>query len=234
MKNSKEYSQRVKKLYRSLKRKYPRPSKAAYDEPTEALIYGLISEKTSQKLAQSAIKRFAGHFIDWNSLRVSLTEEIIETLDEDTADARETASKLTSALNWIFRKYNTVSLEALKKMGKRPAKETLEKIEGVSHFVASYCMLTSLQGHAIPLTAKMVEYLRDNELVHPEADEHEIEGFLERQVSAKDGYEFYYLLRHISETTRARKKKKEDEKQLKKKPKKPVKSAKTKAKKSKK
>ncbi len=88
----------------------------------------------------------------------------------------------------------------VKKTGKRPAKQVLEKLDGISHFAVNYCMLTSLQGHAIPLTQKMVEYLRSNELVGPQADEQEIEGFLTRQISAKDAYEFYALLRVESES----------------------------------
>ncbi len=68
-------------------------------------------------------------------------------------------------------------------------------------------MLTSLQGHAIPLTKKMIEYLRSNELVHPDADEQQIEGFLAKQISAENAYEFYALLRRQSESRKARRKK---------------------------
>jgi hypothetical protein len=54
----------------------------------------------------------------------------------------------------------------------------------------------------------MIEYLRSNELVHAGADEREIEGFLARQVSAENAYEFYSLLRRQSEARKAGKKKK--------------------------
>ena len=106
--------------------------------------------------------------------------------------------------------HKTVSnwLEALKKIGKRQAKKILGQMEGVSNFAVNYCMLTSLGGHAIPLTARMTEYLRSNELVHPEADEQEIEGFLARQITAANGYEFYALLRGHSESDGRKSKKK--------------------------
>jgi len=58
------------------------------------------------------------------------------------------------------------------------------------------------------LTATMVEYLRQQEVVDPQADEEDIEGFLSRQVAAKNGYEFYALLRRESESARVTKKKK--------------------------
>ena len=69
-------------------------------------------------------------------------------------------------------------------------------------------MLTSLQGHAIPLTEGMIEYLKSKELVYPEADEQQIGGFLAKQISARKGYEFYALLRNESEAFERDKKKK--------------------------
>ena len=208
MKNSKEYSRKVNKLYRSLKRKFPKPQKCVYDEPVETLVYAIVSEKMSDRATQSVIKRFADYFVDLNDLRVSRAEEILEVLGSDTPVTRDIALALTRALGAVFDKYNTVSLKALKRMGKRPARQVLEKMNGVSPFVVDYCMLTSLQGHAIPLTRNMMDYLRNNELVYEEANEAEIEGFLARLISAENAYEFYYLLRRQSESrTRGRKKK---------------------------
>lgn len=208
MKNGKEYSKKVQKLYHSLKRKYPAVQKATYDEPVDALVYAVISAELSELTAQSAIKRLADYFVDWNDLRISRAEEIVEALGPEVSAAKDIALALTMALRAVFSKYNMVSLKALIKMSKRPAKGILEKINGTNRFVVDYCMLTSLHGHAIPLTKKMIEYLRSNELVHAEADEQEIEGFLARQISAENAYEFYYLLRCESDACQAKGKKK--------------------------
>ncbi len=208
MKNSKEYSQEVNKMYRSLKRKHQRTQPVIYDEPADALVYAIITENMSETATQSAIRRFADYFVDLSDLRVSRVEEIVEVLVADTPVTRDISLALTSALGAVFRKYNTVSLEALKRIGKRPAKQILEKMDGVSHFAVNYCMLTSLHGHAIPLTKKMLEYLRSNDLVHPDADDEQIEGFLTRQISVENAYEFYALFRHQSELRKAKAKKK--------------------------
>ena len=207
MKNSKEYSQKVYKLYRSLKRKHPKAKKVIYDEPVDALIYAIISERMSEKAAHSAMKKFTDYFFDWNDLRVSRPEEIVELLCGDTAVTRDITLSLTKVLGAVFEKYNLVSLKALGKIGKRPARQTLEKMNGLSRFVVSYCMLTSLQGHAIPLTKKMIDYLKSEQLIHPDSDEQQIEGFLARQISAENAYEFYTLLRRQSEVRRAKTKK---------------------------
>ncbi len=199
MENSKKYSQEIRKLYRSLKRKYAKVKKVCYDEPLDALVYAAVSENISASAAQSAMKKFGDYFVDLNDMRVSRPEEIAELLGDNADAAKTIAATLITILRDIFDAYNAVSLEKLKKMGKRPAKKTLEKIESTSRFTVNYCMLTSLQGHAIPLTSKMVEYLKSKELVHPQADQQDIEGFLARQIRAENAHEFYALLRRQSE-----------------------------------
>jgi hypothetical protein len=208
MKNSKEYSKKVRNLYRSLKAKYPKVKKVTYDEPADAVVYAIVAENMNGSATESAIKRFADYFIDLNDLRVSQEEEILEILGEDTPETKDIALILIKVLKAIFDDYNSISLEPLKKIGKRPARQALEKMEDISHFVVNYCMLTSLQSHAIPLTKRMIEYLRNNQLVDPEADEQQIEGFLAKQISAENAYEFYVLLRRRSESRKTKKKKK--------------------------
>ena len=208
MKDSKDFSKKVQRLYRSLKRKYPKVQRAIHDEPADAVVYAIVSENMSGTAAQAAVKRFADYFVDLNDLRVSRAEEIVEMLGGDTAVTRGIASTLIRALRAVFDEYHKVSLKSLRKIGKRPAKQALEKMDGINRFALNYCMLTSLQGHAIPLTKKMIEYLRSNELVHVGADEQQIEGFLAKQISAGNAYEFYALLRRESESRRGRRKKK--------------------------
>jgi endonuclease III len=210
MKNSKVYAGKIHKLHRKLKRKSGKVKKETYDEPLEALVYGIITEKMSKKDTKGVLKRFKDYFVDLNDLRVSSTEEIIECLGDEKPQARVIAENLIHFLRYIFNQYNVVSLKNLQKIGKRPARQVLERIPQLSNFAINYCMLTSLKAHSIPLTEKMIGYLKNNELVHPDADEHQIEGFLSKQIAAKNGYEFYSLLRKQSESgrTRAKSKKK--------------------------
>lgn len=208
MKNSKEYSKKIQSLYRTLSQKHTKVPKVGHEQIVDAIIHALVNEQLTEQEAEAAMHRFAGCFVDWNDLRVSRPEEIVETLGGDTPGARAAASAIVKVLNGVFNEYHKVSLEALRKVGKRPAKQALEKIDGMSRFAVDYCMLTSLHGHAIPLTEKMTEYLKDNGLVGPDADEQQIEGFLTKQIPAKSGYEFYALLRRESEIARSSKKKK--------------------------
>lgn len=226
MKNSKDYVKKIRKLHRSLNRKFPKVKKVIYDEPLDAIVYAIISAELSEKATESVIKRFSDYFISLNELRVSRTEEIVEILGVDTPVTRTIASTITTVLMAVFNQYHKVSLQILRKLGKRPARQILEKFEGTDRFIVDYCMLTSLQGHAIPLTKAMVEYLKSKELVYLEADAQQIAGFLAKQISAKNGYEFYALLRKESEARKTKKKTKKVKKKVKKKKKKKKKTKK--------
>jgi len=198
MRKSREYAQRLQRLYRGLKRVHAKIEPVIHDDPVDALIYGVVSERMSASAAEAAMRIIRRTFVNWNDLRVSRAEEIVETLGRDTPAGRDTASMLTTALRAVFDVHHTVSLQALKKLGKRPARQAIDKL-GISRFSANYCMLTSLQAHAVPLTEPMLGYLKQHKLVDAQADEEEIEGFLTRQVPAKNAYEFYALLREECE-----------------------------------
>ncbi len=200
MKDSKEYSKKIQKLYRSLKKKAGKQAAADYVEPVDALVYAIVSENLTEAQTQTAIKKLRDYFVDWNDLRVSTAEEITEVLGSDFPAARNIGTMLISVLNAVFEKHNMLNLQSLRKLGKRPAKILLEKLTGVTPFVVDYCMLTSMQGHAIPLTPKMIEYLKTGQLIDPEAPYDEIEGFLCRLISIKNAFEFYSGLRHECET----------------------------------
>jgi endonuclease III len=199
MKNNKEYSRKLSSFYHSLKRKCPKVQSISYKQVVDSIISGIISEKLSEKETESALKKFSEYFVDWNDLRVSRIEEIAEILGADTVQNREIALSITKVLQRIFDENHQISLELLQKSGKRQARQKLEKMEDMSLFAIDYCMLTALGSHAIPLTEKMIEYLKTNELVDKEADAQIIEGFLMKQISSKNAYEFYVLLRHESE-----------------------------------
>ncbi len=198
MEDSKKYAARIKQLFRSLKRKGPKPEELVYSEPTEALIYGIVSERITQDEAKATIGKFKEHFVDSNDLRISPAQEIAELFSENNENARTTAMTIANVLQAVFDKYNTISLAELRRIGKRPARDILEQL-CTSRFAIDYCVLTSLGGHTIPLTEKMIAYLKAEELVNPGAVLDDIEGFLARQISAKDAYDFYYLLRRQSE-----------------------------------
>lgn len=199
MKDSKIYAKKVTKLFATLKKAASKPKEPEYKDPIESVVYAVVSEHTTLAAAKSAIRKINTHFVDFNDLRVSRVEEIVDILSIDKVVAAKIAEQMTTVLNSIFDRYDKVSLEGLFEVGKRQARKELQELNTFSDFVLGYCFLTSLDGHAIPLTETIVEYLRQNKLVYPTAKPSAIEGFLERQISSSEGYLFYHLLRVESE-----------------------------------
>lgn len=200
MKNSKKYSQKIKKLYATLKKSGVKVVKPTFDDPIDAIVYAVISERMKKSFANTAHKRCMNYFVDLNHLRVSRPVEICSIFGRDTAETRRAASTLIRVLTAVFDHQHDISLQPLDKLGKRQAKQEIEELDGITHFVVDYCVVTVFKGHAIPLTDRMIEFLQSHEMVSPGANPQEIEGFLSKQVAAKDGYEFYELLRKESES----------------------------------
>jgi len=199
MKNSKKYSPKVTKLFNSLKRKSTKQPMPNYSDPIEAVVYAMVSESMPEAAGGRLYRRMMKHFVDLNDLRVSRREEILDVFRDSSETFEKTAASITRTLNAIFEKRNRMSLEGLAQDGKRQAYKELSEIKGITPFAVSYCFLTSLGGHAIPLNAKMLDYLRTGEMVHPNATDTEIAGFLERQIGAADAYDFYLFLRNEAE-----------------------------------
>lgn len=205
MKNSKEYAEKIKKLHRTLKRGAKKVTPETYGDPIEAIIYAILSEKVTERQAQAALKKSKKHFVDLNDLRVARPDEISDLYGKESDEIRETGLTLAKVLFAVFDKHHEMTLSSLKEVGKRQARQDLEEMNGMTHFAMSYCLLTALDAHAIPVTEQMVEYLKANDLVDPKADAASIEGFLAKQISAKDAMEFYSLLRQTSESASSKK-----------------------------
>ena len=206
MKNSKEYSTKIAKLFRNLKRKCAKAKKPVYANPIESLIFATLRENCSQTATKPLMRKLEKYFVDFNELRVSKIEEIMEVLGSTSDDFHKAADTMKITLGSIFGKYNTLDLSELKDMGKKLAKKELKGLE-ISRFAINYCFVTFLGGHAIPLTEKMIEYLRSEKLVYPDSTVEQIEGFLERQITAANGFSFYSALsKECQKNKRAKKK----------------------------
>jgi endonuclease III len=199
MKNSKDYSPKIESLFKTLSTSADPVVPPTYSDPVDAIVYAFISAFTTETNAVKIHRRVRDHFVDMNDLRVSRPEEILEVFGDTSDAAAASAQALTATLNAIFEKYDKVSLQPLGGEGKRQARKELDELAGITPFAAAYTFLTALGGHAIPLTEPMVKYLRDKELVHPEATIQEIESFLERHIAAADAYPFYVFLRAEAE-----------------------------------
>lgn len=199
MKDSKKYSENLKKFW---KKEKPKPATLLgleYENAIEALVYAVLRENLKATNAKKVYKKLNKHFVDWNDLRVSRHEEIIDVAGVDEKVGMKIASSMTEVLYSVFNTKDMLGLEDIAEEGKRKAQEQLENLQGITGFMVDYIMLYYFEGHCIAVNEKMYEYLKDNNLIHEKEPIAKVSGFLERQISAAEGKLFFETLIDLSD-----------------------------------
>jgi hypothetical protein len=134
-------------------------------------------------------------FVDLNELRVATDLEVQELLGARYPEIEKRVALITQALNYIFEREHTMSLERLRTLSKRDARQFLKEIPDIHPFVEAYIMVHALEGNCVPLDQKMLDYLVQNGAADPALSLEEAQRFVEHHVKAEEAYEFFRLLR---------------------------------------
>lgn len=186
MKQGTLYAGRIKQAFSRLKRAAAAPPPSGPDDPLRRLAIGVLGVRDGEATATKALNRLLDSFVDWNEIRVSTAAEAQAAIGNTLSDGAARCERLRTVLQSVFDKVNLLSLDHLKSMGRREARQFLESLDGVDEYAAACVVLWSLGGHAIPVDDKLWQTLRDAELVNPEASRAEVQAFLERHISAAD------------------------------------------------
>jgi len=190
MKKGTFYARKLKQVYGKFRgcaavKSMPEPT-----PPVEQLIVAVLSQETSTAQAQKVLKRLGEDMVDYNELRVSTPEEVAVSISKHVPHTVERATELIRLLNAIYQTEYAVSLDSLTSKGVREIKSHLEKLDGITPYVTASVLLWSLGGHAIPVSDRVVEFLKEEDMVDPGASCAEVQAFLERHVSAADARSF--------------------------------------------
>jgi len=190
MKNGTAYGKKLKQAYRRFRGK-GEPVALSHDgDPVDQLILAVLAQETTTARALRAMKRLSDDMVDLNDLRVSTAAEVSDSISRHVPRSVHRAKLLLKVLNGVYHREYAVSLQSLRSKGIREVKQYLESLEGTTPYVCGSVILWSLVGHAIPVSDPMLQWLRDNDLVHPDAEPGEVQSFLERHVSAADARTF--------------------------------------------
>jgi endonuclease III len=194
MKNAGKHSDELKQLHKRLLRDgKPEPRQTL--EPLDALVRGAMSYDVTDSRADDAIKMIAREFVDLNELRVATDLEIHEMLGVRYPAIEERVAMITQCLNDIFEREHTMSLDRLKTVSKRDARQFLRELPGMQPFVEAYVMLMAFDGNAFPVDQEMLSYLREEDIFDEETTVLDAQKFGENHIKGEEIYEFYILLR---------------------------------------
>jgi hypothetical protein len=207
MKNATKHADELKSLCRKLVREH-KPDDLVAQEPLWALVRGAMSFDVSNNRAEDAIKVIEREFVDLNELRVATELEVQEMLGSRYPRIEDRVKMITSALNAIFEKEHTLSLDRLKTVSRRDARQFLRDLPEMVPFVEAYVMLFSLDGHAFPTDQQMLDYLLEEEILEEGTSIEDGQKFVEHHLKAEEMHPFYVSLRAAAgEGSRGTKKK---------------------------
>src|SRR3954453_20459197 len=194
MKNATKHAETLKSVLKKLLKEH-KPEEKQAQEPLKALVRGAMSYDMPDARAEDAMRAIEKEFVDLNELRVATDLEIQELLGVRYPDIERRVAMITGSLNNIFEREHTLSLDRLKTISKRDARQFLRELPEIHPFVEAYVMLYSFDGHAVPLDEEMVAVLRDEEIVEESTSLDECQRFVEHPLKAEECYDFFACLR---------------------------------------
>ena len=194
MKNATKYAEELRSLLRRLVREY-KPAPRQPQEPLKALVRGAMSFDVPDAKADEAMRLIDREFVDLNELRVATDLEIQELLGVRYPQIEKRVAMITQALNKIFEKEHTLSLDRLKTISRRDARQVLRDLPEIHPFVEAYVMLFAFDGHAMPIDDQTLQYLVEEDAAEEGASLDDAQRFIEHQLKDEEVYEFYACLR---------------------------------------
>lgn len=178
-------------------RKHFKPATPAKDRSLlEHLLYACLLENSTHEAADKAFTALTGEYFDWNEVRVSTIRELAEVL-KPLSDPAESATRLKRILQSVFETHYSFDLEALKKQNIGVAVKQIEKYNGSTPFVVAFVTSQALGGHAIPVSAGLLESLRIVGVVTPQEAAKGLVPGLERAVPKSKGAEAASVLHQL-------------------------------------
>ncbi len=202
--SSSETSKELTALLKSLRSDYavalaqPQPPTCCTFDPGEPVLgcflkSFLLWESTTAKAAQ-ALKRLEATLVDFNELRACMPDEIVRIIGERYPRAGERALRLRTSLNVVFAREHRVTLEHLAALGRKEAREQLERLDGVPPFVAARVCLMGLSHHVAPVDSRIHRRLIEAKVVGENSTLDEAAALLEKKTRAGELPETYLLL----------------------------------------
>jgi hypothetical protein len=194
MKNGTMYAARLKKAYAKIRPTVVKPDTPEPDDPIRRLATAILGVASGDPEGRQAVERLLSVMVDWNEVRVSTPLEVFRALGSGESVSLKQCQQLIMALRSIYQLEHRPLLDRLKALGRREARQYLEKLPGMDEYAVASVVLWSLGGHAIPISDPVLESLREQNLVDPSASRAEVQAFLERNVSAVEAKEFCLVM----------------------------------------
>jgi len=207
MKNATKYADELRNIYKRAVKQHPAPEFEP-QEALRALVRGAMLYEVSDARADEAVKLMEREFVGLNELRVATDLEIQELLGARYPQIEKRVAMITQSLNAIFEREHTLSLDRLKTVSRRDARQFLRELPEIHPFVEAYVMLFSFDGHAFPIDDDSLAYLKEHDAAEESATLEEVQKFVEHNLKAEECRDLFFALRKITADSAGKEKKK--------------------------
>lgn len=206
MKNATKHAEVLRSLLKSLL-KEGKPTPPEKTDPLKALVRGAMVADVADSRADDAVRVIEREFVNLNELRVATELEVQDLLGFKYPSIEQRVTLITRCLNAVFEKEHTLSLDRLKALSKRDARQFIRELPDMTPFVEAYVMLMAFDGAtAVPVDNEVLAYLREQGVLDEKATLEEAQKFLENNLKGDECYDFYAVTRRaIFEKKRAAK-----------------------------
>jgi hypothetical protein len=185
VKNAADCSKQFTRLLKALGHVSP-PSLPDGDDPIAVMVMSFLMWDSTTDKALAAYERIRSAAVDFNELRVCLSNEVVEILGPRYPNVIERADRLRAALHDLFLREHKVSFEPLKAQGKRDAKKYIETLDGMVPYVASRLELICFDAHTVPADAQLCTALASEGAADADTSPADMISWLSRQVKSGD------------------------------------------------
>lgn len=184
------------KIISVLKKRYTPPGRRESMSILENLIMSILADGTTTDRADAVFKRLKENYFDWNEVRVSALVELQDQLS-DLPNPEQCATRLKSALKFVFETTYGFDLEPLKKIPMKDVALKFEKMPHVSEYVVNRLIRDGLGGTAMPLDSAAVRILQRLGLIDEKNTAHILSASLARQIPRSASFEFCHVLSEL-------------------------------------
>lgn len=180
------------------------PVGAAAPDLVQLLVHSFLVWEATLAQAEAAMGRIRHATVSFNDFRVCLVNEVVDLLGPRYPRVQERAIRVRAAINDLFRREHSVSLERASNMSKRDAKTYIESLQGMVPFVSARVSLLGLGVHGVPVDEQTLGALIHQGVLNEEMGIPEATGWLQRHISAEKALAAHAALQRGAETFAAK------------------------------
>jgi len=185
VKNPRQSARTLASLLRKLgKPREPLPLEDG--DPITVLVMSFLMWDSTTVRANAAYKRLMDRVVDYNDLRVSMPQELVEWIGPRYPQVLDRCQRLRAALRHMYKREHAVSLDRLKDMGRREVKSYLRSLDGITPYVADRVTLLCFDAHCVPVDVRLHRSLVKAGVGDETVEIADMASWLARQVKAAE------------------------------------------------